>query len=477
MTRIKRFARTKYWPALALFIAALTIFIADGARTGCTVSAHDRLPSDYCYQMDVSISYTATPGSPPLENYAYRFPVNASGMIAAGQINKQAWDILPILGSLSNEVDLVTQDLTSTSAGWWIQLPELARNQTKTTRLYMGSNEQRRNQGILFTGADTLTATDAAPMDITNNLTLEVELELLNSDVQDATLAEHYSSNDGYQLSLVDDLGVMKVRAKADSNTCDIAWDSSWTNSNQLFAMRFVADPGNDLFLDRNGVNVAACDTDLPAITNPSGSPDFKSGTTLDNGIIRQVRLLDATTVNAHWGFQGQDMAETSWVNPTAIGTVQDYSPNNLDFTYTFNRSQTGISIIVGAVGAVSTSAEITIPSSEISILGNGFGGNIADVPVETETGILYTLFVKQIANSTGAIPPQMGYAIALGGLGMFLAVFVFMKTGFTPIALAVGGVPPALGMLNGWIPTWWMLLWAILIVASWFSIRHQEQA
>ena len=70
-----------------------------------------------------------------------------------------------------------------------------------------------------------------------------------------------------------------------------------------------------------------------------------------------------------------------------------------------------------------------------------------------------------------------MGYAIALGGLGMFLAVFVFMKTGFTPIALAVGGVPPALGMLNGWIPTWWMLLWAILIVASWFSIRHQEQA
>ena len=415
MTRIKRFARTKYWPALALFIAALTIFIADGARTGCTVSAHDRLPSDYCYQMDVSISYTATPGSPPLENYAYRFPVNASGMIAAGQINKQAWDILPILGSLSNEVDLVTQDLTSTSAGWWIQLPELARNQTKTTRLYMGSNEQRRNQGILFTGADTLTATDAAPMDITNNLTLEVELELLNSDVQDATLAEHYSSNDGYQLSLVDDLGVMKVRAKADSNTCDIAWDSSWTNSNQLFAMRFVADPGNDLFLDRNGVNVAACDTDLPAITNPSGSPDFKS--------------------------------------------------------------QTGISIIVGAVGAVSTSAEITIPSSEISILGNGFGGNIADVPVETETGILYTLFVKQIANSTGAIPPQMGYAIALGGLGMFLAVFVFMKTGFTPIALAVGGVPPALGMLNGWIPTWWMLLWAILIVASWFSIRHQEQA
>ena len=477
MNKFKQFARTKYWPALALFIAALTIFVADGGKPGCVAWAADTLPSDYCYQMDVSISYTATPGSPTLENYAYRFPVNASGMITAGQINRQAWDILPILGSLTNEVDLVTQDLTASAAGWWIQLPELARNQTKTTRLYMGSNEQRRNQGILFTGADTLAATDAAPMDITNNLTLEVELELLNSDVQDATLAEHYSSSDGYQLSLVDDLGVMKVRAKADSYTCDIAWDSTWTNSNQLFAMRFVAATGNDLFLDRNGVNVAACDTDLAAITNPTGSPDFKSGNSLDNGIIRQVRLLDATTVNAHWGFQGQDMAETSWVNPTAIGTVQDYSPNNLDFTYTFNRSQTGITIIVGAVGAVSTSSEITIPSSEIEILGNGFGSDIAAVLPETETGILYTLFVKQIANSTGAIPGQMGYAIALGGLGMFLAVFVFMKTGFTPIALAVGGVPPALGMLNGWIPTWWMLLWAILIVASWFSIRHQEQA
>jgi len=477
LNKIKQFARTKYWPALALFIAALTIFVADGGKPGCIASAADTLPSDYCYQMDVSISYTAAPGSPALENYAYRFPVNSSGMIAAQNMTRQAWDILPILGSLSNEVDLATQDLAASNAGWWIQLPELNRNETKTTRLYMGSHEQRRNQGILFTGADTLAAADAVVMDITNDLTLEVELELLNDDVQDATLAEHYSSNDGYQLSLVDDLGVMKVRAKADSYTCSIAWDSAWTNSNQLFAMRFVAAAGNDLFLDRNGVNEAACDTDLPAITNPTGSPDFQSGNSLDNGIIRQVRLLDGTTVTAHWGFQGLDMAETSWVDPTAIGTVQDYSPNNLDFTYTFNRSQTGISIIVGAVGAVSTSTAITIPSSEIVILGNGFGGDIAAVPAETQTGILYTLFVNPIANDTGAIPIQMGYAIALGGLGMFLAVFVFMKTGFTPIALAVGGVPPAIGMLNGWIPTWWMLLWAILIVASWFSIRHQEQA
>lgn len=473
----RSFFQTQWWPALALAIAALAVVASPGPLICGSAHASDTTPSDYCYQTDVVISYT---GVPTLTNYAFRVPVAAASMISASQMDARAWDMLPIQGSLSNEIDVLAQDLGSTAAGWWIHLPTIEQNQSKTARIYTGSPEQKRNQGILFTGSDALAATDNVAMDIADDLDLRVEIEVLDATAIDATLATHYNTGggDGYRMLLVDDLGTLKVRAQADVHTCDITWNSGWTNSNQEFTMRFLAAAGNDLFLDRNGVNEAACDTDLASITAPGGSPDFESGDGLENVIIRDIRLVDSGVVAGHWGFHPRYMAESSWVDPTATGTVDDQGPNNLDITYTFTRSQTGITVLAGSVQLQGSSPAVTLSSTQTEILGDAFADDITVRPSEVQTGILYDLFVDPIASGSDAgIPRDMAYAIAMGGLGMFLAVFVYMKIRFTPIALGIGGVPPAIGMINGWIPTWWILLWVILIVTSWFSIRHQEQA
>jgi hypothetical protein len=452
------------------------LFIAPGGGALCgSAHASDTLPSDFCYQVDIDITNSS---GGALTNQAYRVPFNASGLIANGQLDSRAWDIRPIQGSLSNEVDVLAQEITSTTAPFWVHLPSLANNQTKTVRFYIGSPEQKRNQGILFTGADDMDASDDVLMDISNNLTLDVELELLDATPQDAILAGHYntSGNDGYRLRLDNDLGVLKVVAQVDSDTCLLTWDSSWTNVNQLFTMRFVAAAGNDLFIDRNGVNVASCDTDLASITAPAAAPDFQSGDSLSAGIIRDIRLVNNSVIVAHWGFDALSIVEDTWANPTATGTIQDYGPNNFDMTYTFSRSQTGITGVVGSVQLTSAADEISLGTTTTDVLGSPFGADITAAISETTAGLFYTYFADPIASVVSG-PREMGYAIGMSGLGMILAWFVFMKTRFTPMALFVGGVPPAIGMINGWIPAWWMLLWAILIVASWLSIRHQEQA
>lgn len=478
MNKIKRLMHTPLWPAFALVITALVLFAAPGDALRCgSVHASDVLPSDYCFQMDIAITYT---GTPTLTHQAFRVPLSALGLIANGQMDERAWDIRPIQGSLSNEVDVLGQDLTSSSAPFWIHIPEMVQDQTKTVRFYMGSDEQKRNQGILFTGSDTMAVADAAVMDISDNLTLDVEFEMLNDTPIDATLASHYNAAgaDGYRFQLIDIVGVLKVRAQVDTDTCDLTWDSSWTNINQLFTMRFAADPGTDLFIDRNGVNEVACDTDLASITSPAGSPDFISGDTLDSAIIRDIRLVDAGTIVADWGFDARSISEDTASDPTYTGTIQDYGPNNLDLTYTFTRPQSDVSGVVGAVQLASGSQPILLNTDRVSIIGTGFGGDISTPVPEDTSGIFYQLFTGPIADVVGTSGPRgMGYAIAMGGLGVILALLVFKATKFIPLALFVGGVPPAIGMLQGWIPAWWMLLWAILVIGSWLSIRQQEQA
>ncbi len=165
------------------------MIVAFGQSQTCrVVHASDTVPSDFCFQMDIEITYT---GIPTLTNQAFRIPINAIGLIAANQMDSRAWDILPIQGSFSNEVDIFGQNLTATSAPFWVHVPVLVQNQTKTVRFYLGSDEQKRNQGVLFTGGDTIAATDSVLMDISDNLQNDIELELHEAIAQDAPLLNH----------------------------------------------------------------------------------------------------------------------------------------------------------------------------------------------------------------------------------------------------------------------------------------------
>lgn len=479
MRKTKNFVRTKWFPSIALSLVAL-VFMASGSNLeNCSiVHASDTVPSDYCFQMDIDITYT---GSPTLTNQSFRIPINASGLIAGNQMDARAWDILPIQGSLSNEVQILAEDLDSTSAAFWVNLPSIVQNQTKTVRFYMGSDEQKRNQGVIMTGLDTMTVTDSVLMDISDNLDIKVEIELLDATAQDGPLLTHYNTGggDGYRFLLLDDAGTLKLRAQADTVTCDLTWDSAWTNTNQQFDMRFTAAAGDDLFIDRNGVNAVACDTDLASITPPAGSPSLESGTGLANLIVRDIALVDAGAITGKWGFDSGYITEDSAANPVYGGTIQDYGVNDLDFKYLFTRDQSNITGVVGAVQLTSAADEISLDETTTDILGSPFGGDLENTgAAETDNNLFFVLWVQGIVTgSDAAIPEEMGYVIALSGLGMILMLVVFKTTNYVPLALFVAGIPPGYGTLKNWVEPWWMILWVILVVGSWLSVRQSEQA
>lgn len=479
MTRTKRFIRTKWFPSIAIAFVAFVFLASAASSPPCSVvHASDTLPSDYCFQMDIQITYT---GAPTLTNQSFRIPINAAGLIGANQMDPRAWDILPIQGSLSNEVDVMGQDLTGTAAQFWVHLPSIVQDETRTVRFYIGNDEQKRNQGVIFTGGDTVTVTDSALMDISDNLEIQIELELLDATAQDAPLLTHYNTGagDGYRFLLLDDASTLKLRAQADTVTCDLTWDSSWTNTNQLFTMRFAAAAGDDLFIDRNGVNAIACDTDLAAITPPAGSPALEAGTLMSNAIIRDIGLLDTSVIVGRWGFDSRYIVEDSAADPTFIGTIQDYGVNNLDMVYTFTRDQSAITGVVGSVQLTSAATEISIVTTTTEILGSPFGGDLENTgAAETDSNLAFVLWVDPIQRASGAaIPAEMGYVIALAGAGLLLMFAIFMWTRYVPLALFIGGIPPGYGTLKNWVEPWWMILWVILIIGTWLSVRQQETA
>lgn len=479
MKKVKRFVRTKWFPTIAITIVALVLFGTFDENKSCQIAyASDTVPSDYCFQMDIQISYA---GAPTLTNQSFRIPINALGLIAANQMDERAWDILPIQGSLSNEVDVMGEDLGNTDAAFWVHIPSIVQNQTKTVRFYLGNNEQKRNQGVIFTGSDTMTVTDSVLMDISDDLQIDVELEVLVAAAQDAPLLSHYNTGagHGYRFLLFDDLGSPTLRAQVDTVNCDLTFSNLWVNTNQLFTMRFQAAAGNDLFIDRNGVNAAACDTDLAAITPPAASPSLESGTGMSNAIIRDIRLVDNITIVGRWGFDSRYITEDSASDPTYSGTIQDYGVNDLDFIYTFTRDQSDITGVVGSVQLTSAADEISLDKTTTEVLGSPFGGDLENIgPAQIDSNVWYDLFVKHFVDAMDFPASQeMGYVIAMTTYGIFLMILAFKATKYVPIALFLLVVPASVGVIKEWIEPWWMILWVILILGVWFSQRQQETA
>jgi len=469
-----RFLNSRAFIALTLAAVALVMVAAPGPGGGCKVHASDTLPSDYCYQYNYTVSYT---GSTALTNTAVRVPVNAQSLVLGDRMDPRGWDLLPVLGSLSNEVDLLTQDLTSPAAYWWLHIPSITQDQTRTVRVYLGSDEQKRDQGILFTGQDVFTVPDNAAFDLADDFTVQVELELLDDTARNENIISHLDPADaGFAIDLVDDAGTLKVRCTADTTTAEITWDSMWTNTNRRI----------ELIMDSGGSGLTCRDVESVGGTSSTASgavsasvEDFIIGSGLQDAIVRRVIMRNDSTgaYQARYDFNANQITETSSTNPFT-GTVTDGGPNTLPGTYTFNRDQDDFDVSVGALQFTSAADYVVIPTNNPDVLGSPWVVDIADSVAETQDGLLHTLFIEPVAGSVdGAAPREMGLALAMGGLGLVLGLFTYRASGYAPLALFVFGLPIGAGMIQGWVQPWWAMMWGFLVISSWFAVRQSEAA
>jgi hypothetical protein len=458
---------------LTLLAAAMALFATP--EYGCaTAAASDTAPADYCYQTDIAITYS---GAGTATDTPVRVAINALGMTGSGQMDPRAWDIKPILGNFSNEVFLSAQDMTDSEAPFWITVPSISTGETRTHRLYTGSGEQRRDQGINFTGQEYLKATNHANFSVSNNFQLDVTLWNYSDTARVGFIADRRLSNSGYTVSFRDVASALTLRFSIDAADCDLTWDSGWTGSRQDFRFEYISAVGNDAFIYRNGTLAKSCDLDQGTIG--AAAQDFTIGAEnpcfclkLEDVALYNVVLRNTGVVVASYGFDADSMSETVATNPYQ-GTVADYSGNAHTATYVFDRDQSDWSYSVGPTQLVSGANQITLPDTNPDVLGPAFSIDPGGVVAENTSGIIYNVFLDKYASS--APIRSFGYIVALGLAGVLLAILVYKLTRYIPITLFAFGIPFAVGVSQGWIAGWWMILWAVMALGAWFAHRLTE--
>lgn len=458
-----------FWFAAAMILVAVVIWASPTGPRQCIASADSDVNiSDYCFRLDLTVTNNT---GVDITSYPVRFELPVLSMVNNNQLDARAWDLRPTQGGFGNEIQLFTIDCDCNSSPWWVVVENLPDGETRVIRVYVGNNEQKRNQGMQFSNRETVTSAYDSSFAITNNLQVDVEVETSDATAQDANLVALWDSGQGYALNYVDDSGSFKVQAAANNASCEANWNSAWTENNVLLSYRFAADAGNDLFIDANGVNVAACDTDEAALTIPSVA--ILVGNSLDDTIIREVELRNAGTKAAHWGFDFNAVTETSSTTPYA-GLVSDYSANNNPLVYSFARDQAGL--VVSEAGLVFTTDDASALYSDtgVDLVGPKFASNMFTIEPENQRGVGFELFDAAFTNFN--IPRAMGFSMFLSAIGLILAVGVFTTSRSVPLSLFAFALPLTFGSINGWLPLWWMVLWALLFITAYGAQQWGEQ-
>lgn len=447
---------------------------------GCsTAHASDIYPSDYCFQTDIAITYA---GGGTVTNQPVRVQINADGLIDSGQLDPRAWDVKPILGSLANEVHLTAQSLGSTTSPWWIVVPEISAGDTRTHRLYSGSAEQRRDQGIFFTSNDEyLTTPDTAVLDLTTQFVVYLQMNILDDTPRDQVIVDKHVSSTGYEIALADVSSVLNLRFTVDGVNCDYPINSAYIGDTFEFTFYYRSAAGTDATIGSDPVALKECDTDAGAIAGNSsdlvvGADETLAAGFLSGVIIDRLAIFDNTgkTFLTDWQFDAKSMEETVSTNPFE-GTTEDYGPSGLQMAYVFDRDQSDFTYTVGATQLVSGAEQITLPDSNPDVLGPAFGIDPSSTPSEVTTGALYTVFLDKWARASPV--RSFGYAAILSFIGLMMAVGAYKLTRYIPISLFMFGMPLAIGVGNGWITPWWMILWVIVAIGGWFAQRYTETA
>ena len=456
--------------AIALIFASM-LMIYNPDYNNCVAHASDNNISDFCYRLDVSV--TNNTGS-DLTDKPVRVEIPTLSYINNKQMDSRGWDLRPTQGGFGNEIDLLTINTNNNQSPFYITFESIPKDETRIARLYLGNNEQKRNQGIIFTGNENLNHAYDSHFAITDNLKINVELEVLDSTAHTGDIIKLFDSNQGYRLSFLDDSGTLKLRAEVNGDACNYTWNTSWDNTNKLITYRFLADTGNDLFIDVDGVNVMACDTDESAITIPTTTLDIGNNT-LKNTIIRDIKIFEGTTEKADYGFDFNTLSETSKTNPNYSGMANDYSSNNKHLTYTFVRDQSNINASVGGLVFTSTGASALLDTQNIDIISGKFGGN--DIYTNTANTNAFGYDLLSSAMNNMGISNSLGFTIFFTGFALIFGLGAFVYTKSITITMFSMALPYSYASINGFIPYWWLIIFLLVMVTSYGATKWSESS
>lgn len=408
-----------------LFLAALNPNLPGGT---CKAYAAELAPVDYCYRTIISVTNN-TGGD--ITDRLVNFSINSSSLRTSSYLGTQAFDLMLTPSSLTPEIGIFAQDLGSTTANWWIQASGTITNgSTGQYYLSTGNASAKKDQSISMTGNDSVAVTDHADYDITDNLTL-IARAFTSAGAQNATLLCKWTANTGYCLDLINSAGALRVRARVDNQSLDVAWATPTTVTE--IKVTFV-NPTLEILFD--GVSQGTLNTGLTSIT--ANAQNIAMGTNY-TGDLNYTAIWSANVPKGVWGFEPPATTQLTAVAPVYTGTFTDEVGLH-DATYTFNRVMTNITVSLSAITPQFSNSIVEVLPVFENIVGT----------------ISTTGFYTANSTYTGPIPGFAMLSSAIVDTGMPI------QAGFLLIYIYVGLICAGAAILT--VPNFGMLIGAAIL-------------
>lgn len=465
--RIKRPNQVRPWflPLIGLVFLAATL---GSVHTGGCAEASSNSPSSYCYRIEIT---ALNESGGVLTDTGARGTMPTGSLVGSGQLQPDGMDFRPTAGGFSNEQIVWAQDLNEPSAAWWFRVDSLAAGASKTFRLYTGNSEVQRNNGIFFTGLDSVTVTDHNDLDVTDQLALEATVTLLSSTPQDASIIDKWDNNGGYALELVEIGSTQYLRIRIDTASQDIAWQSSWTENPTKFRVEFDTAKAQDLWVYVNGTNISKTELGLSSIT--SNAEDLAIGAGLDSAVIHRVKVSDQILTNENtigrWSFTADSCTETVSSDPTFQGNCTDSSGNDHTAAYSFTRPQSGsLSVTTGAIALTSAPLLLTAADWTADLVGDPLSTNMfVEGGLQENTRWPFATGLTRFVDDM-PFPRQASWFFIFGFMSCMFALLFWAFIPTTEAALVGSVIPMFIAVGFQLIEPWYLTLWVLTAVAMW---------
>ena len=155
-----------------------------------------------------------------------------------------------------------------------------------------------------------------------------------------------------------------------------------------------------------------------------------------------------------------------SRIPPNAAGTCPDFTGNGHTLTYAFNRDQTGITAVVGAVSLTSVSSLITLPSGIVDFLGSPFDGILNEGTNVNERMPGFSIINGGIVAM--GVPLDFGWAMLVTMIALIVGVIAYVVSARnTLIGLLLFLAVIIMANANGAVERWYVALWMLIVVLT----------
>lgn len=467
----------KWIIAGVLFIMALTYYLS--TPIGCKLYAAS--VNDYCFKFTLNVNNGKTSA---VSNYPVLLDnVDMSFWESNDYIDDFGWSIFPYQGSLTNEYQVLLQDLNNISSNQWYVFPSLSLGDNQL-QVLIGADNIQRNQGIYFTGEDYLNVSNHNDFN-QSNFRYEIEFEdAAPTDVcpcptYSYTILDKFdeSSNHGLKLVYLDSGLSATIRGTVDGTNLDtISFVPSGENQNIIFS--FSGGTLELILNDETPVTTSGTyTTNVNDLTIGAESIGASTQNYMDNIVLRYIDYQTNGEMVAFYGFNPSDMAQTSASDPNYAGSIQDISSsiNSHAATYFFNRSQQYISTTASSIVPTSSSGSTIFSSSTPNIASNWYGSGNPGNLAEGNPNFFMNDFLTPPSGLL--FPDEMWYTLWLTAFGIVLAMGLFWVFNNIPITMLGASIPLVLGSINGYVTPEYMVIFGLLILAIYSTFNWYERS